>query len=67
VTLDEYKERLIADGITSVRKNETRQERIDGGIEGFALCRALNSPADFEEMLAALRTSIRPWCNSAHG
>ena len=52
MTLDEYKERLIADGIASVKKHETRQERIDGGIDGFALCYALNSPADFEKTLA---------------
>ena len=51
MTLDEYKARLILDGIASVQKNETRQERIDGGMEGFNLCWPLNSPADFDGIL----------------
>ena len=50
-SIEEFKERLIVDGIASVEKNETRPERIRGGLAGFELCRNLNSMWDFQEEL----------------
>jgi len=53
VTIDEFKERLIVEGVASVEKNETRPERLMGGKAGFELCRSLNTMADFKECLVA--------------
>lgn len=51
MTLDAFKNRIIADGIRSVEKHETQPERIRGCLAGFELCRILNTPEDFEKML----------------
>lgn len=51
MNIQEFKERLITDGIASVNKNETRPERIRGGIAGFELCRELNTLEDFQYTL----------------
>jgi hypothetical protein len=59
LTVDEFKERLIVNGIASVLKNEKRPERRKGGVAGFELCRTLNSMADFEECLNARHKTER--------
>ena len=50
MNIEEFKERLIKDGIESV-KTEKIPQRVTGGIKGFELCRSLNSKWDFEEEL----------------
>ena len=67
MTIDTYKERLITDGLTSVKKNEKRQERIKGGVAGFELCRKLNSMADFEEELERRRKEELRLMNEYYG
>ena len=47
----ELRDKIIEDGIVSVKKHETRPERRRGGIHGFELCRELNSPTDYEKAL----------------
>ena len=51
MNFDEYKERLIVEGLASVHKHEKRPERIRGGVMGFELCRTLNSVWDFQDEL----------------
>ena len=55
LTIDRFKDRLIADGITSVNKNEKRSYRKKGGLAGFDICKSLNSYADFTECLEQRR------------
>jgi len=45
------RDQLITDGIASVRANETRPERITGGIAGFELCRTLSTPEEYQRVL----------------
>jgi hypothetical protein len=52
LNLEEFKERLIRDGIASVEANEKRESRRRGGIHGFELCRPLNRLKDFEALIA---------------
>lgn len=61
ITVDEFKDRLIADGIESIKKNETRPERIKGGLAGFELCSNLNSMADFNETLESRHKHEFDW------
>lgn len=51
LTVQDLKEVLIQNGIESVEKHETRPERIKGGVVGFNLCRDLNTPDDFVQIL----------------
>jgi hypothetical protein len=51
VNIDEFKERLIIEGIASIEAHEVRPERRKGGEAGFKLCRSLNTMADFQEAL----------------
>jgi len=51
MNLQEFKDQLITEGIASVEKNETRPERIRGGLIGFEICRQLSSIWDFQEEL----------------
>lgn len=50
-TVIQLRDKIIRDGIVSVKRNETRPERIRGGIKGFEICKELASPADFERVL----------------
>ncbi len=60
MTLVELRDRLIEDGIASVRKHETRLPRLRGGVAGFEACRKLLLPVDFESALAERhRTEVR--------
>src|SRR5574337_393442 len=52
MNVEEFKERVIADGIASVKQHEKRPERLRGGIAGFELCRNLNSMWDFQEEMS---------------
>jgi hypothetical protein len=51
VTHEEFKNRLITEGIASVNEHEKRDYRKRGCLAGFELCRSLNSIWDFEEEL----------------
>lgn len=55
MTIEEFKERLISDGIASVKKHEKRPERVRGGVAGFEACRTLESAWDFEDELERRR------------
>lgn len=50
-TIIELRDRLIKDGIKSVREHEKRPERIRGGVAGFELCRTLATTEDFTKTL----------------
>lgn len=50
MNLKELKNRIIEDGLESIKKHEADPER-KGGIKGFGLCRDLNTPKDFEQVL----------------
>lgn len=59
-------EKVVRDGIASVRENETRPERIRGGVLGFEMCLPLASLIEFETLLAerhlrekVLRSTLR--------
>lgn len=47
----DLRNRIIEEGIASVKKHEKRPERLRGGIIGFNLCRELDTPQDFERIL----------------
>ena len=51
MNIEELKAKLIEDGIESVKKIETRPERIRGAIAGFEMCRKLQSKWDFDDCL----------------
>lgn len=51
MNIEEFKEKLITDGIVSIKNNETRPERIRGGIDGFEICRELTTMRDFQHTL----------------
>ncbi len=51
MTIEEFKEQLITEGIASVEKHETRPERIRGGLDGFKICRELHTMNDFQHTL----------------
>lgn len=62
--IDEFKRQVIARGIESAKKYEKRPDHLAGALEGFELCRVLNSPADFEEKLQELHekeAAMRLW------
>lgn len=52
-TAKELRDRLIEDGIRSVERHETRPWR-RGGVAGFEICRGLETPEEFVEMLELL-------------
>lgn len=54
MNLEELKNRIIEDGLSSIKKYESGPER-KGGIKGFGLCRNLNTPKDFEQALRERR------------
>jgi hypothetical protein len=51
MTIRELRDKLIEEGIASIRKHEKRPERIQGGITGFELCRSLETPKQFQTLL----------------
>ena len=51
MTVLELRDRLITDGIDSVKRHEIRPERIRGGIAGFNLCSELSTPQAFQRVL----------------
>lgn len=51
--IEELKNYLIERGIKSVKKTEKGSQKL-GGIEGFKMCRALNTPKDFENKIQEL-------------
>jgi hypothetical protein len=55
MNIQEFKDQLITDGIASIKKHETRQSHIDGGIEGFELCRNLNTMEEYQKILQERR------------
>lgn len=52
MTLAEFKNRVIEDGIASVKRREKRLELLKGGLAGFELCRSLETPIAFQDVLA---------------
>ena len=52
MNMDQFRERLIEDGLASIQKHERRPERIEGGRRGFEMCRSLRTPVEFEAALA---------------
>lgn len=53
MTIKELKNYLIERGIESVKKTE-KSSRRTGGIEGFEMCRNLNTPEDFDKKVMEL-------------
>ena len=51
--IEELKNYLIKRGIKSVKKTEKGSQKL-GGIEGFEMCRTLNTPKDFENRIQGL-------------
>jgi len=51
MTIAEFKDKLIEDGVKSVLKREAREARRRGGVAGFELCRMLETPGDFDKLL----------------
>lgn len=45
-------EKVVRDGIVSVRTTEKRPERVRGGVAGFEMCLPLRTLAEFEAMLS---------------
>jgi len=54
MTIQELKEKVIESGIASVKKYEKGEQR-EGAIEGFELCRELNTPQECEKELKERR------------
>ena len=50
MTIQELKNKVIKDGIKSVKEHE-KAEKKQGGIIGFKLCEFLNTPQECEEVL----------------
>ena len=50
-TVAQLRDKLIEDGLASVRAYETRPERLRAGEAGFELCRMLETPEDFGRVL----------------
>ena len=58
MTIAEFKNRLILDGIESVKKDDSmKPHEKDGSIEGFNMCRKINSPEDFEKIISERRAN----------
>jgi len=57
--IEEFKIKVIAEGIASVHKHEKRPERVKGCLAGFELCKTLNTFVDFEDCLAARHKAER--------
>jgi hypothetical protein len=47
----ELRDKIITNGIASLKTHEKRPAHLKGGIAGFELCRTLNTPEEFEETL----------------
>ena len=54
MTVEELKNHLIKRGIESIKNTEEGSQRL-GGIEGFEMCKALETPQDFDKKLFDLQ------------
>lgn len=52
MTVIEFRDRIIEDGIASVEKTEKGAKK-KGGLKGFAIARACSTAADFQRQLQA--------------
>jgi hypothetical protein len=51
MTVLELRDKIISDGITSIETTEKRENHRRGGINGFELCKNLDTPHAFEKTL----------------
>ncbi len=51
MTILEFRDKVIEEGIRSVHQLETREHRIRGCLVGFEMCKSLTTPEDFEELI----------------
>jgi hypothetical protein len=65
----ELRDKIITNGIASLKTHEKRPERLKGGIAGFELCLQLKTPDQYEETLRERYRTERAMINkcSFHG